>query len=125
MQLGNFPIKYASDGKTIEIASKPAEKRDFNGRSYILQNALKGEFALVKAWKADELGNSVFRKSARNFNPDVATAGKTCIVEVEEIVPVGSIPPEDVHLPSCFVNRLVLGKNYEKRIEFRTMHVEG
>ena len=79
----------------------------------------------MKAWKADELGNTVFRKSARNFNPDVATAGKTCIVEVEEIVPVGSLQSEDIHLPSCFVNRLILGKNYEKRIEFRTMHVEG
>lgn len=79
----------------------------------------------MKAWKADEMGNTVFRKSARNFNPDVATAGKTCIVEVEEIVPVGSIPPEDVHLPSCYVNKLFLGKNYEKRVEFRTMHVEG
>ena len=125
IQHGNFPIKFASDGKTVEIGSETAERREFDGRPYILQKALKGDYALVKAWKADELGNVVFRKSARNFNPDVATAGKTCIVEVEEIVPVGSLVPEDIHLPACFVNRLVLGKDYEKRVEFRTMHVEG
>ena len=125
IQHGNFPIKFASDGKTVEIGSEPAERREFNGRPYILQNSLNGDFALVKAWKADELGNVVFRKSARNFNPDVATAGRTCIVEVEEIVPVGSLVPEDIHLPACFVNRIIQGKNYEKRVEFRTMHVPG
>lgn len=80
-----------------------------------------GDFSLIKGWKADEKGNVVFKKSARNFNPDVATAGKTCIVEVEEIVPAGSLDPDQIHLPDVYVHRIVKGESYEKRIEFRTV----
>ena len=81
------------DGKTL-IAAPKREKRNYDGKNYILEKSLTGDFALVKAWKADEKGNLVFRKSARNFNPDCAMAGKICIAEVEEIVPVGSIDPD-------------------------------
>lgn len=76
---------------------------------------------MIKGWKADEKGNVVFKKSSRNFNPDVATAGKTCIVEVEEIVPTGSLDPDQIHLPDVYVHRIVKGESYEKRIEFRTV----
>ena len=78
------------------------------------------DLSIVKAWKADTQGNLVFRKTARNFNPDMATAGKVCVVEVEEIVPVGSLDPDHIHLPGIFVNRLIKG-NFEKRIEQRTV----
>ena len=90
-----------------------------------MEESLTGEYALIKAWRVDEVGNVQFRKSARNFNQDMATAGRVCIVEAEEIVPTGSIDPDDVHLPSCFVNRIIQGRDYEKRIEFRTLHTPG
>lgn len=80
---------------------------------------------MIKAWKADTAGNVVWRKSSRNFNPDVATAGKVCIAEVEEIVPEGYFDPDMVHLPSVYVHRIVKSQEKEKRIEFRTLHVEG
>lgn len=85
-----------------------------------MEQSLKGDFALIKAWKADEKGNIVFRKSARNYNPDCAMAGKVCIVEVEEIVPVGSIDPDEVHLPDVYVHRIVKTTIKDKKIEFRT-----
>jgi 3-oxoacid CoA-transferase len=97
----------------------------FNGKKYILENSIVGDFSLVKAWKADTAGNLVFRKSARNFNPDVATAGKICIAEVEEIVAVGSLDPDQIHIPSVYVHRIIKTETDEKRIEFRTTHVEG
>jgi len=100
---GGFPIKIGKDGKSTVIASEKKEKRTYDGREYILEKSIVGDFSLIKAWKADEKGNVVFRKSARNFNPDCAVAGKICIVEVEEIVPVGSIDPENVHLPDVYV----------------------
>ena len=86
-----------------------------------MERSITGDYALVKAWKADEKGNVVFRKSARNFNPDVATAGKVCIVEVEEIVPTGALDPDQIHLPDVYVKRIIRGAKYEKRIEFRTV----
>ena len=96
------------------------EHREFNGQTYILETALISDLSIVKAWRADAQGNLVFRKTARNFNPDMATAGKFCVAEVEEIVPVGSIDPDHIHLPGIFVNRVVQGR-FEKRIEQRTV----
>jgi len=122
---GNFPIKLGSDGKSIVIGSEKRERKNFDGRDYILERSIKHDFALIKGWKADENGNVVFRKTARNFNTDAATSGKICIVEVEEIVPSGSLDPDHIHLPAVYVDRIVQGSNYEKRIEFRTTHTPG
>ncbi len=102
------------------IVADGKEHREFNGQTYILETGLVSDLSIVKAWKADTQGNLVFRKTARNFNPDMATAGKICVVEVEEIVPVGSLDPDHIHLPGIFVNRLIKG-NFEKRIEQRTV----
>jgi 3-oxoacid CoA-transferase subunit A len=102
------------------IVADGKEHREFNGETYILETALVSDLSVVKAWKADAQGNLVFRKTARNFNPDMATAGKFCVAEVEEIVPVGSFDPDHIHLPGIFVNRVILGK-FEKRIEQRTV----
>ncbi len=102
------------------IVADGKEHREFNGQTYILETGLVSDLSIVKAWKADEQGNLVFRKTARNFNPDMATAGKVCVVEVEEIVPVGSLDPDQIHLPGIFVNRMIKG-SFEKRIEQRTV----
>ena len=96
------------------------EERQFKGRDYILEEAIVGDFAIVKAWKADRYGNLVFRKTARNFNPMAATAGKITVVEVEEIVEPGALDPDQIHTPGIYVDRLILGK-FEKRIEQRTI----
>ena len=90
-----------------------------------MEEAIHGDFALVKAWKADTRGNLIFRKTARNFNPDCARAGRICIAEVEEIVPAGELNPDEVHLPGIYVNRLIQGRGYEKRIEKETLRAEG
>jgi len=121
---GGFPIKIGADGTTA-IGSKPRERRNYNGKDYILEESLTGEFSLIKGWRADESGNVQFRMAARNFNPPMATAGKTCIVEVEEIVPTGSLDPENIHLPSVYVDRIIKGESYEKPIEFRMIHTPG
>jgi 3-oxoacid CoA-transferase subunit A len=102
------------------IVAEGKEHRVFNGETYILETALISDLSIVKAWKGDAQGNLVFRKTARNFNPDMATAGKFCVAEVEEIVPVGSLDPNIIHLPGIFVNRIIPGK-FEKRIEQRTV----
>lgn len=102
------------------LVAEGKEVRNFEGRDYVMERGIKGDFALVKAWKADTLGNLVYRKTARNFNPMAATAGKVCIAEVEEIVEPGELDPDHIHTPAVFVNRLVLGK-FEKRIEQRTL----
>ena len=102
------------------IVADGKEHREFNGQTYILETALISDLSIVKAWKADAQGNLVFRKTARNFNPDMATAGKFCVAEVEEIVPVGSIDPDHIHLLGIFVNRVIQAK-FEKRIEQRTV----
>ncbi len=94
--------------------------REFNGRHYILEEAITGDFAIAKAWKADRYGNLVFRKTARNFNPMAITAGKISVVEVEEIVPVGELDPDEIHLPGIYVDRLIQG-TFEKNIEQRTV----
>jgi 3-oxoacid CoA-transferase subunit A len=102
------------------IVAEGKEHREFNGQTYILETGLVSDLSIVKAWKADEQGNLVFRKTARNFNPDMATAGKVCVVEVEDIVPTGSLDPDQIHLPGIYVNRLIKG-SFEKRIEQRTV----
>eukprot|EP00128_Syssomonas_multiformis_P008034 Colp12_sorted_trinity150504_noHs@16516 len=113
---GGAPIKYNKDG-SIAIPSQPRESRSFNGRNYIMEEAITGDFALVKAWKADTVGNLVFRKTAQNFNTPCAKAAKVTIAEVEEIVPVGELPAEGIHVPSVYVHRIVKGAKFEKRIE--------
>merc|ERR1719427_1388110 len=113
---GGAPIKYNPD-KTIDIASRPRESRNFNGRDYIMEEAITGDFSLVKAWKSDKAGNLIFRKTANNFNLPMCKAGKITIAEVEEIVECGEIPADQVHIPGVYVQRVVKGKSYEKRIE--------
>jgi len=125
LEKGGFPIKLGTDGKSTVIGSEPREKKTFSGRDYIMEPTITGDFAFVKAWKADTNGNLVFRKTARNFNPDVATAGKICIAEVEEIVAEGELDPDHIHLPAVYVNRIVKAQTNEKRIEFKFLHQEG
>jgi 3-oxoacid CoA-transferase subunit A len=103
------------------IVADGKEIREFDGEQYVMERSLVADVALVKAWKADNAGNLVFRKTARNFNPNAAMAGKVCIVEVEQIVETGSIDPDQVHLPSIYVHRIVLNPTPEKRIEQRTI----
>ncbi len=119
---GGFPIKYKEDG-SVEIASKPRETREFNGKKYLMEEAIRGDFALVKAWKADTRGNLVFRGTARNFNPDVARAAAVCIVEAEHIVEPGELDPDSVHLSGVFVDRLVQS-TATKKIERLTLSSE-
>jgi 3-oxoacid CoA-transferase subunit A len=107
------------------IVADGKETREFDGHHYVLETALKADVSLVKAWKADASGNLVFRKTARNFNPAVAMAGKVCVVEVEQIVDVGAIDPDHVHLPGIYVDRIVLSATPEKRIEQRTVRQGG
>ncbi|XP_054254180.1 succinyl-CoA:3-ketoacid coenzyme A transferase 1, mitochondrial isoform X2 [Indicator indicator] len=116
VQEGGAPIKYNTDG-TIAIASQPREVREFDGRHFILEKSITGDFALVKAWKADRAGNIIFRKAARNFNQPMCKAAKTTVVEVEEIVDIGAFAPEDIHVPKIYVDRLIKGEKFEKRIE--------
>jgi len=102
------------------LVAEGKEERNINGRDYILEESLIGDFAIVKAWKADRYGNLVFRHTSRNFNPMAATAGKITVVEVEEIVEPGELDPNEIHTPGIYVNRLIKG-NFEKRIEQRTV----
>jgi 3-oxoacid CoA-transferase subunit A len=103
------------------LVAEGKEVKSFDGQDYILERGIFADLSLVKAWKADETGNVVFRKTARNFNVPAATCGKVCVVEVEEIVPVGSLDPDCVHLPGVYVQRLIVGAPYDKKIEFRTV----
>ena len=115
---GGSPIKYKEDGSgEVEIQSKPRETRNFNGRAYVMEESIVGDFALVKGWKADTRGNVMFKGTARNFNPDMAKAGQICVVEVEEIVEAGELSPDEIHLPGVYVDRVVIGPSFEKRIE--------
>jgi 3-oxoacid CoA-transferase subunit A len=102
------------------LVAEGKEVRNFDGRDYVMETGLVADLSIVKAWKADERGNLVFRKTARNFNPMMATAGKVCLVEVEEIVPTGSLDPDHIHTPGIYVDRLIQG-TFEKRIEQRTV----
>ena len=97
------------------------EVKAFGGEEYILEHGIFADLSIIKAWKADESGNLVFRKTARNFNLPAATCGKICVVEVEELVPVGSLDPDCIHLPGVYVQRMIVGAPYDKKIEFRTV----
>jgi 3-oxoacid CoA-transferase subunit A len=103
------------------LVAEGKEVKEFDGEEYILERGIFADLALVKAWKADESGNVIFRKTARNFNQPAATCGKMCVVEVEEIVPVGSLDPDAIHLPGVYVQRMIIGAPYDKKIEFRTV----
>lgn len=113
-----IPAFYTATGVGTPIA-EGKESKIFNGKEYILEEAITGDFALVKAWKADKSGNLIFRKTARNFNPLVATAGKITIAEVEEIVEIGELDPDAIHLPGVYVQKIILAEQLEKRIERR------
>jgi len=117
---GGLPLKYGSDGSVIK-ASPKKETREFDGRNFVLERAITGDVAIVKAWKGDAHGNLVYRDTAMNFNPMMAMAAKMTIAEVEELVEVGSIDPNHVHTPGIFVKRIFQGSKYEKRIERRTV----
>jgi 3-oxoacid CoA-transferase len=113
---GGSPIKYGEGGK-VTIQSQRREMKEFNGKPYIMEEAITGDYALIRAYKADELGNLIFNKSARNFNPPMCKAAKITIAEVEEIVPVGDLKADEIHMPSIYVHRIIRSKNLEKRIE--------
>src|SRR6185436_18132346 len=121
---GGLPQLYHADG-TIRKGSPKKETREFDGRPFVLETALKADFALIKAWRADRLGNLVFRKTTRNFSPMMATAAKVTIVEIEELVVAGMIDPDQVHTPCIYVDRILVGGRYEKRIEQRTVRKKG
>ena len=101
-----------AEGKEVQV---------FDGEEYVLERGIREDLSIIKGWKADESGNLMFRKTSRNFNAPAATCGKVCLAEVEEIVPVGSLDPDCIHLPSIYVKRLILGAPYDKKIEFRTV----
>lgn len=103
------------------LVAQGKEVKVFDGEEYILEHGIFADLSIIKAWKADESGNLVFRKTARNFNLPAATCGKICVVEVEEVVPVGSLDPDCIHLPGVYVQRMIVGAPYNKRIEFRTV----
>ncbi len=115
-----FPAIYTPAGYGTEVA-EGKETREFDGKMYVLEYAFKADFAFVKAWKGDEAGNLVFKGTARNFNPNMCGAAKITVAEVEELVPVGSLDPNQIHIPGIFVQRIFQGAHYEKRIEQRTV----
>ena len=114
-----IPGFYTKTGVGTQVA-EGKEVKNFDGEDYILERGIFADLAIVKAWKADETGNLVFRKTARNFNQPAATCGKVCVVEVEEVVPVGSLDPDCIHLPGVYVQRMIVGAPYDKKIEFVT-----
>ena len=114
-----IPGFYTKTGVGTQVA-EGKEVKTFDGEDYILERGIFADLAIVKAWKADETGNLVFRKTARNFNQPAATCGKVCVVEVEEIVPTGSLDPDCIHLPGVYVQRMIVGAPYDKKIEFET-----
>lgn len=115
-----IPAFYTATGVGTSIA-EGKEHKEFEGRTYIMEKGIAGDFALVKAWKADTFGNLVFRRTSRNFNPLAAAAGKITIVEAEEVVQLGELDPDEIHTPGIYVQRIVKGEAYEKRIERRTV----
>ncbi|MBK6299421.1 MAG: CoA transferase subunit A [Sphingomonadales bacterium] len=115
-----IPGFYTKTGVGTQVADGK-DVKTFDGQDYILERGIFADLAIVKAWKADATGNLVFRKTARNFNQPAATCGKVCVVEVEEIVPVGSLDPDCIHLPGVYVQRIIVGAPYDKKIEFRTV----
>ena len=117
---GGFPAFYTPAGYGTEVA-EGKEVREFHGKMYVLEPAYKADFSFVKAWKGDEAGNLIFRGTARNFNPCMCGSATITVAEVEELVPVGNLDPDHIHIPGIFVQRIFEGKNYEKRIEQRTV----
>ena len=117
---GGLPMLYNADG-TVAKASEPKEKREFGSREYVLEHALRANFAFVKAWKGDRWGNLIYRETAQNFNSMMATAADITIAEVEELVEVGELEPNQIHTPGVYVNRIIKGETYEKWIEQRTV----
>lgn len=115
-----IPAFYTPAGAGTPVA-EGKEVREFNGKAYLLEHAITGDFALIKGWKADRSGNVIYRKSAQNFNPMMATAARVTVVEVEEIVETGELDADHIHTPGIFVHRVVLGTHFEKRIERRTV----
>ena len=115
-----LPAIYTPAGVGTEVA-EGKELREFNGKKYLLEYAFDADFALVKAWKGDTMGNLIYKETARNFNPLMAMAGKITIAEVEELVEPGQLAPNEIHTPGIYVHRIFQGKNYEKRIEQRTV----
>lgn len=115
-----IPAFFTPAGVGTEVANGK-ESRIFDGKEYLLESWLKADFSIVKAWKGDTAGNLVYKGTARNFNPMMATAGNICIAEVEELVPAGELDPNSIHTPGIYVHRIFQGKNYEKRIENRTV----
>jgi 3-oxoacid CoA-transferase subunit A len=119
-----MPAIFTPAGVGTEVADGK-ETREFNGKTYLMEYAFDADFAIVKAWKGDAMGNLVFRSTSRNFNPLMAMAGKITIAEVEELVPVGTLDPDHIHTPGIYVHRIFQGKDYEKRIEQRTVKKRG
>jgi 3-oxoacid CoA-transferase subunit A len=119
-----IPAFYTPAGVGTEVA-EGKETRIFNGKTYLMEYAFDADFAIVKAWKGDKHGNLVFKDTARNFNPMMAMAGKITIAEVEELVEAGELHPNEIHVPGIYVHRIVQGKDYEKRIEQRTVRKKG
>jgi 3-oxoacid CoA-transferase subunit A len=115
-----IPGFYTKTGVGTQVA-EGKEHKEFDGETYILERGIRADLSIVKGWRADEAGNLQFRKTARNFNLPAATAGKICVAEVEEIVPVGAIDADCIHLPSIYVKRMISGAPYDKKIEFRTV----
>ena len=115
-----FPAFFTPAGYGTEVA-EGKETRDFNGKMYVLEKAFEADFSIVKAWKGDEAGNLIFKGTARNFNPCMCGAAKITVAEVEELVPLGSLDPNFIHIPGIFVQRIFQGEQYEKRIEQRTV----
>lgn len=119
-----IPAFFTPAGYGTEVG-EGKEVREFNGKPHILETALTADFAFVKAWKGDEAGNLIFKGTARNFNPNMAMAGKITVAEVEELVPAGELDPNQIHTPGIFVQRIFQGVNYEKRIEQRTVRTRS
>ena len=115
-----FPAIYTPAGYGTEVA-EGKETREFDGKMYVLEKAFKADFSFVKAWKGDATGNLIFKGTARNFNPNMCGAATITVAEVEELVPVGALDPNQIHIPGIFVQRIFQGKDYEKRIEKRTL----
>jgi 3-oxoacid CoA-transferase subunit A len=118
-----IPAFYTPTGVGTLVA-EGKDVREFDGRPYVMERGITGDFALVRAWKADTFGNLIYRKTARNFNPMMATAGKITIAEVEEIVPVGELDPDEIHTPGVYVQRIIKAPKLEKRIEQRTTRLK-
>jgi 3-oxoacid CoA-transferase subunit A len=115
-----IPGFYTRTGVGTKVA-EGKEVKVFDGEEYILERGIRADLSIIKGWKADEAGNLIFRKTARNFNQPMATAANICVAEVEEVVPVGSLDPDTIHLPGIYVKRMIVGAPYDKKIEFRTV----